>query len=275
MDSDAELIVTRRLEWVHRMSHTMALGLCVGLSLVSAQTGSAPADSVQRTGEAIAKEISAQWGAMPADWVRDSNVMDPIWAPLGYAGVNYYAFGGPARQSGYASRSDPASANYQAWFGVYVVVPALGSAAEPVLGVNQAISLAEHDQLSWLGAMGDPHPLALTLKPIHASRIAIDGAQRTLYSFDMKSHSDLGPGTTPLAKIIGMPRPDQHLGLRSFHAVTLHIIMALWYDRQRHVEVVSYGASTRFRDSRGHLKDTGPALRLALAGMMSGVRLTG
>ena len=248
--------------------------LCLSLLPAWPASGAAPADT-EAVGNAVAKRLSVQWGAMPKSWVRDRNVMDSIWAPLGFAGVNYYAFGGPVPPKGFASRLDPASPNYQAWFGVYLVVPAGGAKVSRVLGLKQAVTLAELDQRSWLQAMGDPHPLAQTLAPVRASRIMIDGVPRTLYSFDMKSHSDLGSGTTPLAQSLGMPPTEGRSGLADFHSVTLHVITAFWYDAVRKVSVVTYGVSTKFQKDRRHIEDTGPELSRSLRAMMIGVRPSG
>lgn len=126
------------------MFQRIGLLLVVALSLGSSHVVLADPSPDEAVGDAVSKRISVDWGPMPQDWVRDRNVMDPIWASLGYAGVNYYAFGGPVASNPFASRSDPGSANHQAWFGVYVVVPAAGKVADPTLGINRAVSLAEH-----------------------------------------------------------------------------------------------------------------------------------
>ncbi len=88
--------------------------------------------------------------------------MDPIWKPLGYKGVNFYAYGGPSNKQDIAVRSEPDSPLYQAWFGAYVISG--GKSISEVGDKNQAcqafLALGEYDQRSWLEAMGDPHPLA-------------------------------------------------------------------------------------------------------------------
>lgn len=43
---------------------------------------------------------------LPPGWVVEQNVMDPMWEPLGFNGVNYYAYGGPATGNDFSARSD-------------------------------------------------------------------------------------------------------------------------------------------------------------------------
>jgi hypothetical protein len=70
---------------------------------------------------------------------------------------------------------------------------------------HMAVKLGEYDQRSWLEAMGDPNPVAIVSQNPHFSSVIIDGSKRPLCSLGMQTHSDLGPGTTPLAKHVGMP----------------------------------------------------------------------
>ena len=61
-------------------------------------------------------------------WVTEQNVMDPIWEPLGYEGVNYYALA--ARYRARTSRRAAirtAFLLYQAWLGAYVIAGGKGA----------------------------------------------------------------------------------------------------------------------------------------------------
>ncbi|HEV2401467.1 MAG TPA: hypothetical protein VGS27_31315, partial [Candidatus Sulfotelmatobacter sp.] len=115
-----------------------------------------------RTGDEVAQHVDVLFNPLPAEWVTEQNVMDPIWEPLGYKGVNYYAYGRPVSGKSFAARSDPSSYLYQAWLGAYVIVggnPVFGS-GEKDAQCAAFLKLAEYDQKSWLAAMGDPHPFA-------------------------------------------------------------------------------------------------------------------
>ena len=52
-------------------------------------------------------------GDLGPDWMVQTNVMDAIWAPLKLTGVNYFAYGAPAKPSAFAARSDASSPLYQ------------------------------------------------------------------------------------------------------------------------------------------------------------------
>jgi len=62
--------------------------------------------------------------------------------------------------------------------------------------------------------------------------------------------------------------------LSPFHEVTLHGEYALWYDAQRDITFIVYGASCAFRSKSGQIHDNGPALREQLRGMVHRVRIT-
>lgn len=228
------------------------------------------------TGEVLAEHISVSFAPLAPEWVAEQNVMDPIWEPLGYKGVNYYAYGGPATGHNFAARSDADSSLYQAWFGAYVI--AGGKAAFGMAGENhgcQAFAkLAEYDQRSWLQAMGDPSPLAQSMASPHFSTTAIADSKRTTCSFDMKSHSDLGTADTPLAKHMGMPPSEKWKDrLSPFHDLTLHVVGAWWYDSRRDVSVIVYGASSAFTTKSGAARDNRSALDATLARMMTQVHV--
>lgn len=204
-------------------------------------------------------------------WTEENNVMDSIWKPLGLHGVNHYAFGGPANGKLFASRSDPASPLYQAWLGAYTVTGGrnLFASADENANIKSVLQLAELDQKSWLGAMGDPAPLATSALSNTVSTIEIDGAQRRIYSFDMESHSDLSESGTDLAKAIGMPPAAYWKPMvNEFHPVTLHIQYTFWYDARRNSTIVLYGASAAFRSKNGEIHDNRPALSSALLTMI-------
>lgn len=214
--------------------------------------------------------------SLPAGWVSQENVMDDIWKPLRARGVNYYAYGGPARSRSYAARSDPASPLYQAWLGAYVVVGALDSASADSAEAQQRwmVALAERDQRSWLEAMGDSSPLARTVLPMRRSAMKVAGATRALYQGEMRSHSDLSESEAPLAKALGMPPASLWRGeLPPFHDLLLHVQAAIWYDRTRRLTVLVYGASAAYRSRDGVLHDNGPRLDPLLRAAMARARL--
>jgi hypothetical protein len=134
------------------------------------------------TGEVLAEHISVSFAPLAPEWMTEQNVMDPIWEPLGYIweplgykGVNYYAYGGPATGHDFATRSDPNSSLYQAWFGAYVIADgkaAFGTGDEN-RGCQAFAKLTEYDQRSWLQAMGDPSPLAQSMASPHFSTTTI------------------------------------------------------------------------------------------------------
>lgn len=267
--------------WKDRIRAPIGLALALALSLPNVQGQENPQQAHAkkpqvRDGDYLASHIAVSFAPLPSPWVSETNVMDPIWEPLGYKGVNFYAYGGPSQGSTFATRSDPDSPLYQAWFGVYVVAGTGGafSGDEKSRACLAFSKLAEFDQRSWLEAMGDPHPLAESAKSRHFSVISIAGSDRTACAFDMKTHSDLGPGTTPLGKHLGMPPVQKWQDrLGAFHDLTLHALGAWWYDGQRGVTVIVYTASSNFTDNRGTTKDNGPAVGAAFHQMMSQVVL--
>lgn len=229
------------------------------------------------TGDIVADHISVSFAPLPPGWVTEQNVMDPIWEPLGYKGVNYYAFGGPASGKDFASRNDPDSQPYQAWFGVYVVIggKAVFGSGDKESQCGAFAKLAEYDQRSWLQAMGDPSPLAQSNADPTFSRISIAASERPACSFEMKSHSDLGTGGTPLGKHMGAPPLEKWKDrFAPFHDLTLHVLGAWWYDPQRDLTVIVYSASSAFANKAGATIDNGPALASSLRQIMTQVRLT-
>jgi hypothetical protein len=241
------------------------------------QTPTAHPQIATETGASAAERANVSFDPLPAGWIADQQVMDPIWEPLGVRGVNHYAYGGRTSPNEFASRSDPDSPLYQAWFGVYTIA---GGKDKFQTGAQQrdfqaAVKLAEYDQRSWLEAMGDPKPVATSdTHPVIAT-LVIDGAKRTLYSADMQTHSDLSSGSTPLATGIGMPPVAKwQKELSPFHEITLHCEFAFWYDAQRGITVFVYAASSAFKLKSDGIRDNGPALRKQLHEMMQRVRIT-
>ncbi|HEX3678697.1 MAG TPA: hypothetical protein VHU90_03155 [Galbitalea sp.] len=212
------------------------------------------------------------FGQLPAEWAVQQNVMDPIWKSLGMQGVNYYAFGAPVAPNDFSARSDPTSHLYQAWLGAYVVVGALDSvsANDEARQREMITHLTENDQRAWLSAMGDPAPLAEVIGQLRRSQITIDGSVRPLYVGEMRSHSDLSAGSTPLAHSLGMPPTTAwQTDLVPYHDVLLHVQAAVWYDTARHVTVVVYSASSAF-DTKAHVThDNGPVLNDSLRTLMT------
>jgi hypothetical protein len=93
-------------------------------------------------------------------WIVQSNVMDEIWVPLKLTGVNYFAYGAPVKPNAFAARTDASSPLYQAWFGGYAINGGKEVFATRIKEneFDWFSKFAELDQISWLAAMGDPHP---------------------------------------------------------------------------------------------------------------------
>jgi hypothetical protein len=228
------------------------------------------------TGDALAEHMRVSFDPLPAEWVTEQNVMDPIWEPLGYKGVNYYAYGRPESGKSFAARSDPDSSLYQAWLGAYVIIGGKGAfgSDEKETQCSAFAKLAEYDQQSWLGAMGDPHPLAGSSAQRRFSTIPIEGSARTACSFDMTSHSDISFADTPLAKHMGMPPATQWQDrLAAFHDVTLHVVGAWWYDPQHDVTTIVYTASSAYTDRAGRVKDNDSSIATSLRQVMTQVQI--
>jgi hypothetical protein len=227
-------------------------------------------------GKDIASSLKVEF-KVPAPWTSQQIVMDPIWQPLRLSGVNYYAFGAPVEGHPFASRSDPRSPLYQAWIGTYVVAGGRDrfSTGDFQKDFSQAIQLAEFDQRAWLEGMGDPAPQAKFKPPYTIGHIRIEGVDRTLYSFDMDSHSDIGEGTSEIAKEFGMPpKSEWSACVSAFHPLTLHVLYAFWHDPHKDMTFVVYGASSSFRDKSGVVHDNGPGLHQQLLQIISSMHTT-
>jgi hypothetical protein len=229
-----------------------------------------------RDGDYLTNHIEVSFAPLPSPWVSEQNVMDPIWKALGHKGVNFYAYGGPSKGHDFAARSDPDSPLYQAWFGAYVIDAgkAIFGARDKDWACRAFSDLGEYDQRSWLEAMGDPHALAASVERKSFSTIPIAGSERAACSFEMKTHSDLGPGATPLGNHLGMPPAQKWQDrLTAFHDLTLHVVGAWWYDSRHDIAIIVYSASSKFTDQRGITKDNGPALEASFRKMMSRTHL--
>lgn len=226
------------------------------------------------SGEDILRTIDVDFGPLPIGWVKETNIMDPIWGPMGLSGVNYYAYAGPPRAGARAGRLDTNSPAYQAWFGVYVIALPAGAHAR-VDSIDTAIRLADLDQRSWLQAMGDPQPLGLVDAEHHArGSIRVDGRTVPLFVYAGKSHSDVGAVHTPLRQHLN---DDDATSWQSFvapfHDVLLHGNFAFFTDTRRGVAVIIYSAAPSFHDKNGKQHDLYKPLKAEFLSLMRSVRL--
>lgn len=248
-------------------------------SLLSLNSRALSTVQLPSTKVATAVPAKIDLGTLPPEWSLDTNVMDPIWEPLNLKGVNYYAFGGAQAPNQFAARSDPGSPLYQAWFGAY----AIQGGREMFSSHNRSkqfawlARLAEFDQKSWLGAMGDPRPEAKWTGHSAPQFATIDGSARILYHATMKSHSDIsapGPDSTPLAKMLGMPGTNSlAVAVKPFHPVTLKGLYSFWYDAGRDMTFVVYAVSSSFKGPDGATHDNGPVLQPQFYRMIREVRV--
>jgi hypothetical protein len=219
-------------------------------------------------------------GDLGPKWIVQTNVMDEIWVPVKLTGTNYFAFGAPVKPNTFAARSDPSSPLYQAWFGGYAIkggkeVFASGVKAKEFDWFSK---FAELDQVSWLGAMGDPRPNARWVKHSKPQTILIDGEARTLYIASMVSDSDVSESSdnlTGLAKSIGMPQElaSAPVPVKPFHPLTVKGLYAFWYDSKRDMVFVVYAVASAFKDSAGQLRDNYPSVSKSLRTMMRKVKV--
>lgn len=228
------------------------------------------------TGEEVKRQFDVDFGRLPEGWVNASNVMDDVWSLAGLHGVNYYAYGGPTSPSTTASRMDIRSPLYQVWFGVYVISnPKTMTSKNAAATTDTAVKLADMDQRSWLAAMGDPQPLGLGKVELHrADTIRIDGADRVLYTYKGKSHSDVGSEVTPLRQSLG-PMNDEAWKSKvpPFHELELRGQFAFWTDSNRHLTAIVYSAAPVFTTNDGQKIDLFPNLEKQFLAMMQNVRI--
>ena len=226
-------------------------------------------------GDEVKKQVDVDFGKLPDGWVATSNVMDDVWSAAGLHGVNYYAYGGSALPATTASRLDLRSPLYQAWFGVYVISnPKTVTPKSTVATMDTAVKLADMDQRSWLTAMGDPQPMGLVKVEQHrADTIRIDGADRALYTYRGKSHSDVGSVATPLRQSLG-PMNDEswESQVPAFHDLELRGHFAFWADNNRHITIIVYSAAPVFTTNDGKKMDLFPKLEKQFIGMMQNLR---
>lgn len=259
--------------------HLLGIFAASVASLLSLNSRALSAEPQSATTVSNALAAKVDLGALPPEWSRDSNVMDPIWEPLHLKGVNYYAFGGAQAPNRFAARSDPGSPLYQAWFGAYAIQGGreIFSSNDQSKQFAWLAQLAEFDQKSWLGAMGDPQPEAKWTWHSAPKFETIDGAPRILYHATMKSHSDIsapGPDSTPLAKMLGMPGTNSlAVPVKPFHPIMLKGLYSFWYDAGRDMTFVVYAVSSSFKGSDGTIHDNGPLLQHQLQRMIREVRV--
>jgi hypothetical protein len=230
------------------------------------------------TGEEVKKQFAVDFGRLPEGWVNASDVMDEVWSLAGLRGVNYYAYGGPTSLSTTASRMDIRSPLYQVWFGVYVIPnpnPKTMTSKNATATTDTAVKLADMDQRSWLVAMGDPQPLGLVKVELHrADTVRIDGADRVLYTYKGKSHSDVGAKATPLRQSFG-PMNDESWksNVPPFHELELRGQFAFWTDSNRHLTIIVYSVAPVFTTNDGQKIDLFPNLEKQFLAMMQNIRI--
>lgn len=232
--------------------------------------------SMQSAGAAARIDL----GDVGPDWVVQTNVMDEIWVPLKLKGVNYFAYGAAVKPNTFAARSDASSPLYQAWFGVYAINGGKEVFAKGIKSqeFDWFSKFAELDQVSWLGAMGDPRPNAKWIQHSNPQTIYIDGEARTLYMATMLSDSDISESSdhlTGLAKSIGMPQElaSGPVPVKPFHRLTVKGLYSFWYDSKRDMVFVVYAVASVFKDSTGHLHDNYPRLSKQFREMMQKVKV--
>ncbi len=221
--------------------------------------------------------------AIPKGWTKPFKLtMNEIWKDLNLQGVNYFTFGGPQGLASYSSRADFRSRRYQAWMGVYAVdarrnVFGRDNALinrDPALFIHELARLAEHDQKAWLQSAGDPSPKAESTQFRRAGTLRIAGADRTVFSGTMESHSDLSSSEEGVASLLGRPKASYWAPhLSHYHNVTLKGLYVPWYEPRSHTIFVAYGNGTSFKTNSGEAIDYGPALRAELERMLAGVRI--
>jgi hypothetical protein len=248
-------------------------------SLAALSSRALSTDPLPATHVSNAVPAKIDLGSLPPEWSRDTNVMDLIWQPLHLKGVNYYAFGGAQAPNQFAARSDPASPLYQAWFGAYAIQGGreIFSSNDQSKQFAWLAQLAEFDQKSWLAAMGDPQPEAKWTWHSAPKFETVDGAPRIMYHATMKSHSDISvpsPGSTPLAKMLGMPGAKSLVvAVKPFHPITLKGLYSFWYDAARDMTFIVYAVSSSFKGPNGELHDNGPVLQPQFRSMIKQVRI--
>ena len=84
------------------MSIRLVMLVCITASVTALAQQTNTSSPVVQPGTGVATDVSAAervniaFDPLPAGWIADQQVMDPIWEPLGVRGVNHYAYGGPA-----------------------------------------------------------------------------------------------------------------------------------------------------------------------------------
>ena len=261
----------------------LALGLVLGLlgtAVWAARTSLKLRFAAwQMARESVAAEprhrLEPRLKALPSGWIGQMcQPMDRIWAPLGLKGMNYFSFGGPPHWfARYSARSEPSSRFYQAWFGVYVIAGrAKWFAADGSIDASQLARVAECDQNAWLSAMGDEAPQTRCETAGKPESLEIAGKSRPLIRAALRSHSDLNPGGTALAALLGMPRPDQwSRELEAYHDILLAGYFSTWHEPVEDVTIVVYANAAGYQTKDGRAVDFFPSLQKELLSMMKSV----
>ena len=196
--------------------------------------------------------------------------MDDAWKELGRRGFNSFVLGAPEHPfAGGASREDPASPLYQAWFGVYSVV--LGGPADLALDEDGLVAFADSllraDQLRWLRTMGDRAPSAAIARRSAKGTIAFLGAEATLHEGEVATHSDLGDRLTRTARFLGRPWGWEKR-VAPYHPIALEGFVAVRRDAARERLYVAWGNGVKYDGVR-----TWPTLREEILEMARSARI--
>jgi len=197
--------------------------------------------------------ISSGWSSLFKQNMNDA------WKNLHLKGINYFLLGKPSILRGYVSRADINSKFYQAWFGVYVIQAkenVFGFSNDkintnPKEGILEYGKVAEHDQVAWLAAMGDPKPFARSISFTPINTIRIDGKEVQFFEGTIESHSDLTNKETSLTNLLGVPKTSKwNKKVDAYHDITLKGIYGIWYNQKDKTIKIVYGcgAITKLKD---------------------------
>ncbi len=209
--------------------------------------------------------IRPHFDYLPRKWsAMFKQNMNGVWKRLNIKGINYFAFGKPVLLKNHASRTDPNSMYYQAWFGTYVIQADKQvfqtSNAEinkfPEIGIMQYAKLAEYDQMAWPFAMGDEQPAAKVSSVVPLENIKIDNFNVQFFEGTIESHSDLTNKETKLSKLFGMPKYKKWKDkVDAHHNITLKGIYGIWYNEQDKTIRIVYACGSIFSLKNGQQID--------------------
>jgi hypothetical protein len=226
----------------------------------------------------------ATFSNLPAQWTNPlKQNMETHWQSINRRGMNYFALGKAEGENQFSNRSNPDSKYYQAWVGAYVLSgkeklfasmenSEINERMEEVL--SEMAMLAQLDQKTWLFAAGDPQPLATSPSLTKTETVSKFGLNIPLYQGTINSHSDLTDRSNEISDLVGMP-PTSAWGSRldAYHDVTLSVYYLPFYDAQKQLLVVVYGASARFTDKLGKAYNYENALKAELINIMKSIEL--